>query len=113
MSGLIILLFLAVLLWMVLVRPQRARARRQQELIGTLEAGDEIVSTGGLYGTITAVEGDVLHVEIADGINVRMARRAVAAYVEPDDEPEADDDEPEAEGEELEVAEGAPEQAPD
>ena len=90
MSGLILLLFLLLLFWLLLVRPQRSRARRQQELIGSLEAGDEIVSTGGIYGRITAVDGDVLHVEIADGLEVRMARRAVAGYVEPldDGEPE-------------------------
>lgn len=93
MTGLIVLLFLGLLFWMLLVRPQRARARQQQELIGTLEAGDEIVSTGGLYGTITAVDGDVLHVEIADGLQVRMARRAVAGYVEPEDEAEDEPDE--------------------
>jgi len=102
MPGLIVLLFLLVLFWMLLVRPQRARARRQQELIAMLEAGDEIVSTGGLYGTITAVDGDVLHVQIADGLNVRMARRAVAGYVEPDEEPEADDAETEGDAEALE-----------
>jgi preprotein translocase subunit YajC len=104
MPGLIVLLFLLVLFWMLLVRPQRARARRQQELIGMLEAGDEIVSTGGLYGTITAVDGDVLHVEIADGLNVRMARRAVAGYVEPDDDAEAEPAELESPGEADEEA---------
>ena len=96
MPGLILLLFLALLFWMLLVRPQRARARQQQELIATLEPGDEIVSTGGIYGTIVAVDGDVLHVEIADGLQVRMARRAVAGYVEPEDEEDEleDDDQP-------------------
>lgn len=105
MPGLIVLLFLLVLFWMLLVRPQRARARRQQELIAMLEAGDEIVSTGGLYGTITAVDGDVLHVEIADGLNVRMARRAVAGYVEPEEDDGDDEAEDDAEHADLEAAE--------
>jgi preprotein translocase subunit YajC len=107
MPGLILLLFLALLFWMLLVRPQRARARQQQELIATLEPGDEIVSTGGIYGTIVAVDGDVLHVEIADGLQVRMARRAVAGYVEPEDEEDEleDDDQPVLESSQAEADE--------
>jgi preprotein translocase subunit YajC len=110
MTGLILLLFLALLFWLLLVRPQRARAREQQELIRSLEPGDEIVSTGGIYGTIVSVDGDVLHVEIAEGLRVRMARRAVAGYVEPPDE-EADD-EPEEADEQADEADEPEERAP-
>ena len=101
MNGLLILALLFGIFWFVLIRPQRARAREQQELIGSLEPGDEIVTTGGLYGVISKVDGEVLHVEIADGLVVRTARKAVAGIVE-FDEDEA------AEGEE-ETAEVAPE----
>jgi preprotein translocase subunit YajC len=109
MPGLILLLFLALLFWLLLVRPQRARARQQQELIASLEPGDEIVSTGGIYGTIVAVEGDLLHVEIADGLRVRMARRAVAGYVEPPEEEEEEEEAPPA----LETPEREPEERPE
>jgi preprotein translocase subunit YajC len=97
MSGLLILAILLLAFWFILVRPQRARAREQQKLIHDLEPGDEIVSTGGLYGTITRIEGEVLHVEIAPGLIVRMARGAIAGIVETEEEPEPEDtpDEPE------------------
>jgi preprotein translocase subunit YajC len=87
MSGLIILAILLLLFWFILVRPQRTRAREQQQLIHDLEPGDEIVSAGGLYGTITEIEDEILHVEIAPGLTVRMARGAVAGIVETDEEP--------------------------
>jgi preprotein translocase subunit YajC len=90
MGGLIILVFLAVLFWIAIARPQRAKARAQQELIASVEEGDEIVSAGGLYGTVKAVDGDVLHVEIADGLEVRMARNAVVGFLE-DVEDEAEE----------------------
>jgi preprotein translocase subunit YajC len=91
MSGVIILVFLVILFWIALVRPQRSRARQQQELIASVEPGDEIVSAGGLYGTVKAVDGDVLHVEIADGLEVRMARNAVAGFLEDvEEDPEQD-----------------------
>jgi preprotein translocase subunit YajC len=103
MNGLLILALLFGIFWFVLVRPQRARAREQQELIASLEPGDEIVTTGGLYGVITAVDGEILRVEIADGLIVRTARNAVAGIVEFDEEGV------EEEGGEEETADGAPE----
>jgi len=79
---LIVIVLLLIAFWLMLVRPQRARAREQQALIESLEVGDEIVSAGGLYGTIRRMEADDLIVEIAPQIEVRMARRAVAGIVE-------------------------------
>lgn len=90
------LIFVVVLLglfWLLLVRPQRAGARRQQELLRSLELGDEIVSAGGLYGVIRALDDDELEVEIADGLVVRMARGAVAGIVEHDEPSAKADDE--------------------
>src|SRR5829696_3953231 len=95
MSGLLIIALLFALFWFMLIRPQRSRAREQQELIRSLEPGDEIVTTGGLYGVITQVDGDVLHVEIADGLVVRTARSAVAGIVEVDEEEDLEIDEEE------------------
>ena len=108
-AGVILIVVLLAVMWFLLVRPQRARARQQQELIGSLAPGDEIVSTGGIYGTIVAVDGDVLHVEIADGLRVRMARRAVAGFVEPADEEAGDDADEEAGDEADEEPDGSDE----
>ena len=93
MNGLLVIAVLFAVFWFVLIRPQRNRAKEQQELIGSLESGDEIVTTGGLYGVITEVDGEVLHVEIADGLVVRTARSAIAGIVEVDDEDEEEADE--------------------
>ena len=51
------------------------------ELLAALQAGDEIVTAGGLYGTVQAIENDEVHVEIAHNVVVRVARRAVAAVL--------------------------------
>ena len=86
MGALIVIFVLFAAFWLLLVRPQRSRARRQQELIRNVEVGDEIVSAGGLYGTIKRIDGDDLTVELGPQIEVRMARGAVAGIVEPDSE---------------------------
>jgi preprotein translocase subunit YajC len=87
----LIILLLLVLAWFVLVRPQRRRQAVQEELFATLRPGDEIVTAGGLYGRIRAVGDDELELEIAPGTVVRIARRAVAARIEPEDEAEPEE----------------------
>ena len=89
MSAVIVVVILFALFWLLIVRPQRRQAAEQRELIASVEPGDEIVSAGGLYGVIQSVDGDDLLVEIADGLVVRMARGAVAGFVEPLAEPES------------------------
>jgi len=95
-SSLIILLAMFVLLWAVLIRPQRMKQRAQQQMLSQIDPGDEILTVGGIYGIVVEVEDDDdLVVEIADGIHVRIARRAVATVDKPeedDEEAEADDD---------------------
>ncbi len=101
MPGYVFILVLLVLMWFMLIRPQRRRQLDAQRMINSLEVGKEIVTAGGLYGTVTALEGDEVRMEIADGIEVRIAKRAVAAIVsededeEPDELEEADDQEDE------------------
>ncbi len=84
-GSLIFVVVLVGLFWLLLVRPQRAGSRRQQQLLTSLRPGDEIVSAGGLYGVIKTLDDDDLTVEIADGLVVRMARGAVAGIVEHED----------------------------
>ena len=103
MGSLIILAAMFVLLWVLLIRPQRARQQQQRSMLGSIEPGDEILTVGGLYGIVREIdEEDDLIVEIAEGIQVRVARRAVGGVVKPEDEDE-DEDEDDAEGEELEA----------
>jgi preprotein translocase subunit YajC len=76
---LIVLVALFALMWLLLIRPQRRRATQQTEMQDHLRAGDEIITAGGIHGTIKAIEGDLVHVEIAPGTLIRVDRRAVAA----------------------------------
>ena len=104
MAQLILLLALLVLLWALLIRPQRSRQRQQQELLTSIEPGDEILTVGGIYGIVQEIdEDDDLIVEVADAVHVRIARRAVAGVVKPD----ADEDEGEAEADEVDEPDDA------
>ena len=111
MNGLIIVVILFALFWLLLIRPQRRRQTAQNQLIAGVEVGDEIVTAGGLYGHVVGVGEDELLVEIAPGTNVRIARRAVAGVVGPDEEEDEEELEEGAEEEPEEEHEEAPEAA--
>jgi preprotein translocase subunit YajC len=89
-QGLIIIVVLVALFWLLLIRPQRRRQAEQNALIQNIEVGDEIVTAGGLFGHVKSVDDDELLVEIAPGTNVRIARRAVAGIVGPEEEDEGE-----------------------
>jgi preprotein translocase subunit YajC len=89
----IFVLALLALVWFMLIRPQRRRQQEAQRLLETIGVGKEIVTAGGLFGTVTAVEGDEVRVEIAEGVEVRLAKRAVAGVVSEDEEPEEEPEE--------------------
>jgi len=95
-QGLLIIVALFGLMYVLMIRPQRAKAQAQQRLLGMVEPGDEILTVGGLYGIVQELEPDEdggdLIVEIADGIHVRIARRALATVVKPDDDDADEDD---------------------
>jgi preprotein translocase subunit YajC len=91
LQGYFFILVLLALMWFLLIRPQRRRQLEAQKMIDSLEVGKEIVTAGGLYGTITDMEDDELRVEVAEGVEVRIAKRAVAAVVTEEEEPEETD----------------------
>jgi preprotein translocase subunit YajC len=93
-QGYVFILVLLALMWFMLIRPQRRRQLEAQRLVDALEVGKEIVTAGGLYGTITEIQDDEVRLEVADGVEVRVAKRAVAGVVSEDEEPE---EEPEPE----------------
>jgi preprotein translocase subunit YajC len=89
LAQLIIIVAMFALLWLFLIRPQRARAQAHRELVTRVNVGDEILTVGGLYGNVIEIdEDDDLMLEIAPGTQVRVARRAIAAVIPPDEEEE-------------------------
>jgi len=109
LATLILLAAMFVLLWALLIRPQRQRQQKHQQLLGSVAPGDEILTVGGLYGIVQEIDDeDDLIVEIADGIHVRIARRAIGGVVKPDEEAdEADEaDETDELGDETDELDG-------
>ena len=80
---------LFALLWLFVLRPQRRRSTEQIQMQDTLRVGDEVITAGGIRGYVRQLDEEVLKVEIAPEVVVRLDRRAVAALVqEEDDDPD-------------------------
>ena len=81
MPQLIFILVLLAALWFLMIRPRQRQLRAQQRQIAALEVGDDIVTAGGLYGTVRRIDDDEVRVEIAPALEVRIAKRAIAGVL--------------------------------
>ena len=106
---LILVLGLAVI-WIAFIRPQKRRQQAQREMLNQIEPGAEVLTAAGIYGTVIEADGDEISVEIADGVVVKVARRAIGAVIPPEvEEPEEEPESPEpAEDEAAEPETEAP-----
>jgi preprotein translocase subunit YajC len=80
-SVLIVYVLLIAAFWFVLVRPQRRRLQAQRNLQSSLELGDEVVTIGGLFGTIRRFDNDIVTLELSPGVEARVTRRAISGKV--------------------------------
>lgn len=91
-SGNPLTLFLPLILmggvfYFLLIRPQQRRARAQQALVNSIDVGDEVMLTSGIFGSITEIDDDegTVTVEIAPGTQVRMVKSGIARRLTQDD----------------------------
>ena len=86
MSLLPILVLLFVVMWLLVIRPQRKRQAEQRRILENLSPGQEVLTAGGLYGTVhSVVDEDEVRVEIAPDVYVRVSRGAIAAVLADED----------------------------
>lgn len=67
--------------YMLLIRPQQKKQKELKAMLENLKKGDAVVTQGGLYGKVTALQDQVLTLEIADKVQVRVSRSAIAGLV--------------------------------
>jgi preprotein translocase subunit YajC len=87
------LIFLAAILavfWFLLIRPQRQRQAAHRNLLADLAPGDEVVTAGGILGTVRSIADDHVRLEVAPGTEIRVAKEAVTGVRPKDQEPAAE-----------------------
>lgn len=79
--GILPIIFLFVIFYFLLIRPQQKRAKEHKKMVEALSKGDEVVTNGGLLGRITKVGDHFVTLEIAESLEVRVQRNSVAALM--------------------------------
>ncbi len=101
MAVLIIIVVVMIVAWLLFIRPQRAKQQQQRSMLENVGPGDEIVTAGGIYGTVRSVADDEVSLEIAPGVEVRVAKRAIGAVIPPEEEEEEEEEAEADEDDEL------------
>ncbi len=87
------LIVVGVLMYAVLILPQQRRNKEHKALLGSLEVGDEVLMSSGTYGFVAAIDGEVLWLEVAENVELKVSRSSVANKVVLKDTETEDSDE--------------------
>lgn len=77
---LILLIFVGIFYFM-LWRPQRKRTKEHQQMLGNLQKGDEVITSGGLLGKVSEMQDDFILLAISDHVEVRFQKQAISAVL--------------------------------
>ena len=72
------LILMFAIFYFLLIRPQQKKAKQHRELLSALKKGDRVVSSGGLHGTITGLTDDLVTVEVAPKVRVKISRGSIS-----------------------------------
>ena len=100
--GFLPIILIGAAMYFLLLRPQRRRMKEAQQLVNTISEGDEVITNGGIYGFVNAIDGETVWLDIADNTEIRVHRSAIARKIDPTKEPAGgpvvDDATPELDG---------------
>ena len=80
------LIFILGIFYLIVFLPARRRQKKLQEMIDSLKAGDKVVTSGGIYGTIVGIKDDRIQLRIAENVKIELSRNAVTALQEAEKE---------------------------
>ena len=83
-------LLIFVVMYFLIIRPQRAAMKRRDELLKNIRRGDQVVTGGGIVGKVTSVDDDFVNVEIAQGVKIQVVKSTLADVLQPGGKPAND-----------------------
>jgi len=88
LTALIPFILVFVIFYLLIIMPQRKKQKRHMEMVGNLKAGDRIITTGGIHGTIMGVQKDRIELKIAANVKIEITKSAVGVILAPGQAPE-------------------------
>ncbi|HLF70090.1 MAG TPA: preprotein translocase subunit YajC [Actinomycetota bacterium] len=90
-SGLVFTVLILVMAYMVLIRPQQRRLKQHQSLVSSIGVGDEVVTIGGMFGTVHQLDDTTVTLEVAPQVRIKFSRQAISRRVEHEAASETED----------------------
>lgn len=84
LSSIIMMVAIFAIFYFIMIRPQQKKMKEHKKMLDAVKKGDEIVTAGGIYGTVEGVNADTLTVKIAEGVKVKITRGSVGDVVKPE-----------------------------
>jgi preprotein translocase subunit YajC len=81
LTSFIPLIFMFAIFYLLLIRPQQKKAKEHKALLEALKKGDQVVTAGGIHGKINAVDDNIVTLEIASGVNIKINKGFIANVV--------------------------------
>ncbi len=81
LAGFLPIIILFAIFYFLLIRPQQKKAKEHREMINALKKGNRIITSGGIYGTITSLDDTTIGLEIAEKVKIKISRGNVAGLV--------------------------------
>lgn len=78
LGGFVPMILIFVIFYFVLMRPMQKQRKELQQMIAELKKGDRVITNGGIYGEVTAVDGATVMLRIADNVRVKVAKSAIS-----------------------------------
>lgn len=72
------LVFMFAIFYFLLIRPQQKKAKEHRSLLDSLKKGDQVVTAGGIHGKVSAIDGDVVLLEISTGVTIKISKGYIA-----------------------------------
>lgn len=64
--------------WFLVIRPMRQQQKRRQEIVDNLKRGDQVVTNGGVFGEVAAIDSSTVHLKVSDNTKIKVLRSAIA-----------------------------------
>ena len=84
LGGFFPLIVIFVIFYFFLIRPQQTKAKEHQNMVNALKKDDKVITSGGIYGTVTAVKGELIEVKIAENVKVQVSKSAISTVIPPE-----------------------------
>ncbi len=80
-GGMLPLIFIFIIFYFLLIRPQQKKMKEHQKMLNSLEKGDQVITNGGIHGTVVNIRGTLVDIKIAEDIRVVFSKEAISSVL--------------------------------